>query len=130
MRHVLLGAFFVLAACGGDLRGESPRAVDPGADARQERAAFLLTSAAQSAISDIARSADQDALESCINRWVDDLGPTGPNEGPVQKPDVAGLRAFLVQCLAGNVPGDVRASGAHGDARISRAGEARALSDK
>jgi hypothetical protein len=138
MRRVLFGAFLFLAACGGDLRGQSPGAVDPAA-LKAERARFLLTAAAQQAIADIARTANQDALDTCLNAWVEDVGgATGPNEGPVSKPNVAGLRGFLIQCLAGSVPGDLRAApvGANGvlthesthiadRLRIDRVGDAR-----
>jgi len=110
MRRVLFGAFLFLAACGGDLRNQSPGAVGPAA-LKAERARFLLTAAAQQGIADVARTANQDALDTCLNAWVEDVGgATGPNEGPVSKPDVAGLRGFLIQCLAGSVPGDLRAA--------------------
>ena len=111
MRRVLLGAFLFLAACGGGLKSENPQAADPGADAMAERAQFLMTRAAQQAIGDIARTADPDALEACLNAYVDDVGGSGgPGEGPVQKPSVAQLQGFLLQCLAGHVPHDLRAN--------------------
>ena len=116
MRRVLFGALLFLAACGGDLRNQSPGAVDPAA-LKAERARFLLTAAAQEAIASIARTANEDALDTCLNAWVEDVGgATGPNEGPVSKPDVAGLRGFLIQCLAGSVPGVLRVApvGANG----------------
>lgn len=110
MRRVLFGALLFLAACGGDLRNQGPGAVDPAA-LKAERARFLLTAAAQQGIADVARTTNQDALDTCLNAWVEDVGgTTGPSEGPVSKPNVAGLRAFLIQCLAGSVPGDLRAA--------------------
>jgi hypothetical protein len=118
MRRVLFGALLFLAACGGDVRGQSPGAVDPAA-LKAERARFLLTAAAQQALADISRTANPDALDTCLNAWVEDVGgATGPNDGPVSKPNVAGLRGFLIHCLAGSVPGDLRAApvGATGDA--------------
>jgi hypothetical protein len=111
MRRVLLGAFLFLAACGSDLRGDSPVAGSPGVDPRAARAAFLLTPEAQQTIADIARTADQNSLDTCLNAWVEDVdGPTGPGDGPISKPSVHGLRGFLLQCLAGSVPGDSRAA--------------------
>ena len=67
MRRVLFGALLFLAACGGDLRNQRPGAVDPAA-LKAERARFLLTAAAQQAIADIARTANQDALDTCLGR--------------------------------------------------------------
>jgi hypothetical protein len=125
MRRVLFGAFLFLAACGGDSRSQSPGAVDP-ADARADRARFLLTAEAQRAIADIARTADQDALDTCLNAYVEDFGgPASPTE-PVSKPSVAALRGFLVQCLAGNVPIDLRAARPQGEEmKTDHAGDAR-----
>ena len=123
MRRVLLGAFVFLAACGGGLRSNDPKAVAPGAD---ERAQFLMTGEAQDAIADIARTADRDALEACLNAYVDDFtGPTSSNEGPISKPSVAQLQGFLTQCLAGHVPGGVRAERPQDAVKIDRAGDAR-----
>jgi hypothetical protein len=128
MRRVLLGAFLFLAACGGGLKNDSG-AVGPSD--KDLRAQLLGTVAAQQAIADIARTADPDALESCINLYVDDFDGPSVNEGPVSKPSVAQLQAFLVQCLAGHIPHDVRAAPARGvDMRGDNAGDPRTYADR
>ena len=73
-----------------------------------------------------------DLLKSPLNAWVEEVGansPESPQGGPVSKPDAAGLRAFLSECLADSLPGDLRAVDARAantrDLRISRSGDAR-----
>ena len=105
MRRVTLTVFFCLAACGGtDLSKQSTDARSPMA----ERQAFLLGADAAAVIASFARDHSEQAIDACLNAWVEDAGPSGPGEGPIQKPDVAGLRGFLAQCLAGSTTGDVR----------------------
>jgi len=129
MRRVLLGAFLFLAACGGGMKNDSG-AVDPSADLRAERAQLVASVAGQNAIADIARTADPDALESCINLYVDDFGgPSDANEGPVSKPSVAQLQGFLVQCLAGHIPHDLRTNRAV-DMRDENPGDPRTYADR
>jgi len=129
MRRALFGAFLFLAACGGDVRGSAP-AVNPGDDGRAERARFLLTAAAQQVISDIARTADQNALDSCLNAYVEDNSLESPSEGPISKPGVtqskgaAQLKAFLLECLAGDVPHNLGAQEAE-DMRAARTSSVR-----
>jgi hypothetical protein len=107
MRRVTLTVFFCLAACGGtDMVKSSPGAVSE----RELRAQFLFSQAAKDVIASFARTASSDAIDTCLNAWVEELGPTNPSVGPISKPDVASLRGFLAQCLA--VPGDLRAEGA------------------
>ena len=129
MRRMILGVFLILAACGGGIRSTDAVNRAPQPDSRAARAQFLMTAAAQRAIAEFARSASQDALDTCLNAWVDETLPSGFQEGPVSKPDVAGLREFLFECLASSVPADLRATDARaanvGDLRISRTADAR-----
>ena len=112
MRRVTLAVVFCLAACGGtDMVKQSPRV-----DARAARQSFLLGRAAHDVIASFAGTASSAAIDSCLNAWVEEVGPASPSEGPVSKPDVASLRGFLAQCLKGSVPNDLRAApvGANG----------------
>ncbi len=109
MRRTILFAFFLLAACGGGVR--STDAVNRPADTKAARQAYLLTAQAQSAIAAFVGSFSEDAIDTCLNAWIEEsAGPTLSNE-PVAKPDVAGLRGFLAQCLGGDAPGNVRPAG-------------------
>ena len=74
MRRAILGVFLLLAACGGDVRnaGDSVNRVPAAVDQRAERARFLMTSDAQEVIASFARSYAQDALDTCLNAWVDE----------------------------------------------------------
>ncbi|RPH72160.1 MAG: hypothetical protein EHM78_04620 [Myxococcaceae bacterium] len=126
MRRAILGVFLLLAACGGDVRkgGEAVNRAPQTVDQRAERARYLMTSDAQEVIASFARSYAQDALDTCLNAWVDEnaaeiLG------APASKPHRVLLRWFLAQCLAGAVPGDVRADRDQG-LRSDRPAEARA----
>ena len=108
MRRATLVTFFVLAACGGtEAMKSAPKAVSE----RDLRAQFLMSADARAVIAELSKSVTQDALDTCLNAWVEDAGPgsAGPQEGPVSKPTVAGLRGFLFECLAGSIPGDLRA---------------------
>jgi len=112
MRRVTLAIFFCLAACGGtDMVKQSPRV-----DARADRQSFLLTRAAHDVIASFVRGASTEAIDTCLNAWVEEAGPASSSEGPIAKPDVAGLRAFLAQCLAVSEEGDARSSGRAADA--------------
>lgn len=107
MRRVILSVFFCLAACGGtDMVKQSPRV-----DARADRQSFLLGRAAHDVIASFVRDASTEAIDTCLNAWVDEVGPASPSEGPVAKPDVASLRGFLAQCLGVSGEGDARSSG-------------------
>ena len=107
MRRLALVAFFCLAACGGAVKS-STDAVDPSSDLRAEYQRFLFTAEAKATIADAAKVFSQDAIDSCLAAWVDEVGgPTMLNE-PIAKPDIQGLRSFLAQCLGGPVPGDQR----------------------
>ena len=117
MRRVILAVFFCLAACGGtDMVKQSPRV-----DARADRQSFLLTRAAHDVIASFAANASSQAIDTCLNAWVEEVGPASPQEGPVSKPDVASLRGFLAQCLAAG-PGDARSNGRAADARANSGG--------
>ncbi len=105
MRRTILFSFFLLAACGG---GARPEAVNQAPDARQEAQAFLLTAGAQEAIGAFARSFDQDAIDTCLSAWLDEASAGGLSNEPIGKPNVAGLRAFLGQCLAASKPGNAQ----------------------
>lgn len=122
MRRSILGAFLFLAACGGDLR--STGAVNRSADMRAEAQRVLFTAEARNALAEFAKSSSQDALDTCVNAWVEEFGGPGGLHEPIAKPDVAGLRVFLSQCLGGAVPGDARTQAA-GDARAVRTGDLR-----
>ncbi|HUM13333.1 MAG TPA: hypothetical protein VLT82_20460 [Myxococcaceae bacterium] len=124
MRRTILFAFFLLAACGGGVRNTDTSAVDRSAQMRAQ--AFLLTADAQGVIAAFAQSASQDALDSCLNAWVEEAASgQGSLHEPVAKPDVAGFRAFLSACLGSSVPGDVRAAPVF-DARTTGPGHLRA----
>ena len=107
MRRLTLAVFFCLAACGGAVKSGTD-AVDPSADLRAEYQRFLFTADARTVIASAAKVFSQDAIDSCLAAWVDELGgPSMPNE-PIAKPDVKGFRNFLSQCLGGPVPVDMR----------------------
>ncbi len=75
-------------------------------------------------IAAFAKSSSQDAIDTCLNAWVEDVGgPALPN-APIAKPEVAGFRVFLSDCLGVAVPGDLRASPAN--ARVSTIHDVRA----
>ena len=117
MRRVTLTVFFCLAACGGTeavKQSPSPDTRSPMA----ERQAFLLGTDAAAVIASFARNHSEQAIDACLNAWVEDVGPSGPGEGPIEKPDVAGLRGFLAECLAGSGSGDLKNS----DAMVSTPG--------
>jgi hypothetical protein len=108
MRRVTLAVFFCLAACGGtDMVKQSPRV-----DARADRQSFLLTRAAHDVIASFVRDASTEAIDTCLNAWVEETGPASPADGPIAKPDVASLRGFLAQCLGVSLEGDLRISSA------------------
>ena len=123
MRRSILGAFLFLAACGGGVRSTTD-AVKPSADLRAQRQGFLLTADAQTVIAAFAKSSSQDAIDTCLNAWVEEAGAPAFPEGPVVKPDTAGFRAFLSECLGVAVPSDLRAS--QPDARVSTVQDMRA----
>jgi len=123
MRRTILFAFFLLAACGGGVRSTTD-AVKQSADLRAQRQGFLLTADAQTVIAAFAKSSSQDAIDTCLNAWVEDAGGPGLSNAPVAKPDAAGFRAFLSDCLGVAVPGDLRASPA--EARVSSIQDMRA----
>jgi len=106
MRRTILFSFFLLAACGGGVSNTD--AVKPDADQRHERQVFLLTAGAQAEIGAFARLFDQDAIDTCLSAWLDESSQGGLSNEPIGKPSVAGLRAFLGQCLGSNVPGNAR----------------------
>jgi hypothetical protein len=108
MRRLTLAVFFCLAACGGSVKPSSTDAVDPSADLRAEYQRFLFTAEARTVIADAAKAFSQDAIDSCLAAWVDELGGPSMLNEPIAKPDVKGLRNFLSQCLGGPVPVDMR----------------------
>ena len=125
MKRTILSVFFLLAACGGDLRNEGG-AVNrsAGSDARATREQFLMTQAAHDVIAQFARSVSQDALDTCLNAYVDDGGPSD-QVGPVIKPTAASLRAFLSSCLNVPVPADLQRQMTGADLRIENPASAR-----
>jgi hypothetical protein len=128
MRRAILGVFLLLAACGGAVRSTDAVNRSPQPDGRALRAQFLMTAAARRVIAEFATSASQDALDTCLNAWVEEIRSSSVQR-PVSKPDADGLEAFLSECLAGPVPGDLRGVNARAatsaDLRISRAGDLR-----
>ena len=107
MRRVTRTDYFVIAACGGtDMRQQSPNYDSRSPQA--ERQAFLLSPDAAAVIASFARDHSEQALDTCLNAWVDEVGSAGAGEGPIQKPSVASLRGFLAQCLSDPTTGDVR----------------------
>jgi hypothetical protein len=120
MRRVTLIAFFCLAACGGGIKTPSPDFVDPSADDRA-RQAVLLSADARATIQALSKVFSQSAIDTCLAAWVDDFGGRSDLNGPVYKPDVAGLRAFLHECL-GPAPGDMRNDDAASARAVNRAG--------
>jgi hypothetical protein len=108
MRRVTFVLFVCLAACGGT------EAVRPAPVAAGSRQSFLNTQAARDLIAYYSRLASSDPLDTCLNAWVGDDGPSGAQEGPVSKPDLTSLRSFLSECLGVPAPppgGDARMSG-------------------
>ncbi|HEY2436898.1 MAG TPA: hypothetical protein VGH93_06930 [Solirubrobacteraceae bacterium] len=109
MRRLTLSVFLCLAACGGAVKPSGTGAVDPSPDLRAEYQRYLFTAEARAAIAEFAKVSSQDALDSCLAAWVDEVGgPSGLND-PIAKPDVKGLRSFLAQCLGISVPVEARA---------------------
>jgi hypothetical protein len=121
MRRLALTVFFCLAACGGAVTPSGTGAVDPSTDMRAVYQRYLFTAEARATIAEFAKVSSQDALDSCLAAWVDELGgPSGLND-PIAKPDVKGLRSFLAECLGTSVPVDARAGG-QASMRIGGAG--------
>jgi hypothetical protein len=117
MRRAVLGVLLFLAACGGDVRSAGDainRARPQSADQRAARAAFLTTSAAADVIASFAKSYDQDALDTCLNAWVEE-GYAELVGAPVQKPSPVFLRLFLSECLTGSAPRGDRDQGLRRD---------------
>jgi len=111
MRRTILFAFFLLAACGGGVRGNPPGAMNPADDLRAEAQQVLFSQEAQSLLAEFAKSSGQDALDYCVNAWVDNPG-TGDGPGDYIKPNVAALRFFLSRCLGVPAPtGNLRSDG-------------------
>jgi hypothetical protein len=114
MRRVTFALFVCLAACGGT------EAVKPAPVSAGNRQSFLNTPAARQIIAYYSNLASSDALDTCLNAWVGDDGPSGAQEGPVSKPDLTSLRSFLSECLGVPAPppgGDARMSGTAASAR-------------
>jgi hypothetical protein len=128
MRRTILGVFFLLAACGGDVRSTDAANRSPTPDARALRARFLMTTAARQIIAEFAVSASQDALDTCLSAWIEET-PSSSAQRPFSKPDAEGLKLFLSECLADQVPGDLRGADARratrADLRTSGAGDVR-----
>jgi hypothetical protein len=94
MRGVTLLVFFCLAACGGGVS-------TPNSDVAPVPQRSLPSDAREVIATYAAQGYSQNAIDSCVAAWVDDGGgPSKPNE-PIYKPDVAGFRAFLRECLGG-----------------------------
>jgi hypothetical protein len=115
MRRVTLTVFFCLAACGGGVKQSSSDAVPSSADMRALYQQYLFTADAVAVVADFAQAFSQDAIDSCLAAWVDDLGGQSGRDGPISKPDVKEFRSFLRECLGGPAP--VR--GASASMRIS-----------
>ena len=111
MRRAILGVFLLVAACGGDVRStdDAINRVPQSADQRAARAALLRTPAGAEVIASFAKSYGQDALDTCLNAWIED-GYASLSGAPVQKPSPVFLRLFLSECLGGSAPGDARIS--------------------
>ena len=110
MRRVTLTVFFCLAACGGTeavKQSPSPDTRSPTVD----RQAFLLGTDAAAVIASFARNHSEQAIDACLNAWVEDFSPVSSPEGVASspgtegwgpaKPDHADLRSFLAECLRG-----------------------------
>jgi hypothetical protein len=100
MRRLLLGAFLLCAACGGGVRSANPGAAtpDPSAEQRAERTSVALSADGQAIVATYEKTFGQDAVESCLQQWIEDDG--SPDPGLAYKPDIAFFRAF-----SGRVPG-------------------------
>ena len=107
MRRLILGAFLLCAACGGGARNPAPGAVSPDpaeADNRAARTQVAFSSDAQATIANYERVFGQDRVESCLQEWIVGDGAQDPG-GLISKPDIAGLRTFLSECLVAPLRG-------------------------
>ena len=106
MRRLILGAFLISAACGGGARQPAPGvvSVDPAvAENRAARTMIALSADAKAAIASYEQTFGQALVESCLQEWVEGDGAADPN-GPISKPDFAGFRSFLAECLGAPAP--------------------------
>ena len=122
MRRAILGVFFLVAACGGDVRKSEAVDQSPGAvDQRAERARYVTSAAGQALISSFAKFHNQDALDTCVSAWIDESDVGQIAGDPVRKPNGILLRLFLSECLDGSTPEDARGDSAQG-VRVDRDG--------
>jgi hypothetical protein len=112
MRRFILGAFLLSAACGGGARRD-PGAVNQDPMVAQQRAlrtAVGLSAAARALIAEDEKVFGQNAVESCLQEWIEGDGAADPG-ALVDKPDIGGFRRFLSDCLGPSpVPGDFRSA--------------------
>jgi hypothetical protein len=111
MRRLILSAFLLCAACGGGVKSANPGTASPDPSAagqRAERTAVALSAAGQALVAADEKAFGQDAVESCLQQWIEDDG--SPDPGLAYKPDIAFFRAFLAGCL-GAAPGGVDGGG-------------------
>jgi hypothetical protein len=109
MRRVTLAVFFFLAACDGSNVKPQAITVYPGDQAARQ--AFLSSPEGMAVIASFAKNVSRDALDTCLNAWVEDFSPVSSPEGVASspgtegwgpaKPDHADLRSFLAECLRG-----------------------------
>lgn len=109
MRRVTLAVFFFLAACDGSPVKPQAITVYPGDQAARQ--AFLSSPEGMAVIASFAKNVSRDALDACLNAWIEDFGPASCDVGVAScpspegwgpaKPDHAGLRSFLAECLGG-----------------------------
>jgi len=119
MRRITLTAFLFLAACGGDAKPDSGARRTTAVDPQAARQSFLMRRAALDVIAVFAQSSSQDAIDSCLNAWVQDGAGSDGDLGPVYKPSADDLRAFLRDCLGAQAdPSGLRRSGKPGLAAL------------
>jgi len=110
MRRTILVSLFFLGACGGGMAStDAVSPVPPGGSSRSDAWSVLMSAEGQEVVASFATSS-QDALDTCINAWLD----ADDSLEPQRKPSVVGLRSFLSACLDSSTPGDLRAGSPEG----------------
>jgi len=111
MRRTILVSLFFLGACGGGMAStDAVSPVPPGGSSRSDAWSVLMSAEGQEVVASFASSSSQDALDTCINAWLD----ADDSLEPQRKPSVVGLRSFLSACLDSSTPGDLRAGSPEG----------------
>ena len=94
MKCFTLCTLVLIAAAGCGQGGDGMRADQRSADPKSQNEVELRAEAAYAAVF------GADTAQTCLRAWRDDQVQDG--RGPISKPDVGALKAFLCACVGGN----------------------------